>query len=123
MSSSLISSLSFLYNNCETCASLNRNLYTRIFKGIKLEWTTALTFNNCLEMGLEKFADVIIQIADDATKEFSIEHTLNKMKAEWENNRMELTPYKQTGNEFYNFLPYDKTFRQFLGLLSDNLLV
>lgn len=48
-------------------------------------------------MGIEDHAADIVKVAEIATKEYSIEQTLDKMAAEWETNFMELTPYKQTG--------------------------
>lgn len=48
-------------------------------------------------MGIEKCADVIMKIAENASKEYSIERTLDKMLAEWEHIDMELTGYKDTG--------------------------
>ncbi|CAH1982455.1 unnamed protein product [Acanthoscelides obtectus] len=65
--------------------------------GIALEWTPVTTFHDCLKLGIEEYADNMIKIAESATKEYSIEQTLNKMMEEWENNKMELTPYKNTG--------------------------
>lgn len=65
--------------------------------GITLQWTPTITFKNCLELGIEKYTQEILQIGENATKEYSIEKTLEKMMMEWENNNLELTPYKQTG--------------------------
>lgn len=73
------------------------NLY--IFSiGIHLEWTPTVTFHDCLKLGVEDHTDQIIKVAENATKEYTIEQTLDKMVAEWKNNMMELTPYKNTGN-------------------------
>ncbi|XP_023309976.1 dynein heavy chain 1, axonemal-like [Anoplophora glabripennis] len=65
--------------------------------GITLMWTPIITFNDCLSLGIREHSDLIIKIAESASKEYSIEQTMNKMKAEWESNLMELNPYKNTG--------------------------
>ncbi|CAG9819626.1 unnamed protein product [Phaedon cochleariae] len=65
--------------------------------GITLQWTPITTFSDCLKLGIEHFMDSMIKIGETATKEYSIEQTLDKMVAEWENNKLELTPYKNTG--------------------------
>ncbi|KAG5868936.1 Dynein heavy chain 1, partial [Gonioctena quinquepunctata] len=65
--------------------------------GISLQWTPVITFNDCLELGVENYTDVMTKIAENATKEFSIEQTLEKMIAEWATNRLDLNPYKDTG--------------------------
>ncbi|XP_074037842.1 dynein axonemal heavy chain 1 isoform X2 [Leptinotarsa decemlineata] len=65
--------------------------------GISLQWTPVITFHDCLKLGVESFSDEMTKIAETATKEFSIEQTLDKMISEWENNLMELSPYKNTG--------------------------
>lgn len=56
-----------------------------------------LTFQNCVELGVLDHTEDLQQIADNASKEYSIELALDKMESEWENVRMELTPYKNTG--------------------------
>jgi hypothetical protein len=60
-------------------------------------WTPATTFKDCLELGVAEFTDKLVSIADSASKEYSVEQTLEKMMGEWENCMMELTPYKDTG--------------------------
>jgi len=56
-----------------------------------------LTFAKCLEMGLQKYIDMISKVAEKAGKEFSIEQQLDKMEQEWKPIRFEVLPYKQTG--------------------------
>ncbi|KAI4462791.1 dynein heavy chain 1 axonemal-like protein [Holotrichia oblita] len=65
--------------------------------GIEIHWTPALTFKECLALGVEPHTDLVVKISDSASKEYSIEHILDKMVSEWENNFLELTPYKKTG--------------------------
>ena len=47
--------------------------------------------------GIEPYAGVVVKISDNASKEYSIEQTLDKMLAEWEECMLDLTPYKKTG--------------------------
>ena len=56
-----------------------------------------LTFAKCLEMGLQKYIDMISKVAEKAGKEFSIEQQLDKMEGEWKSVRFDVLPYKQTG--------------------------
>ncbi|CAG9772692.1 unnamed protein product [Ceutorhynchus assimilis] len=65
--------------------------------GVDLTWGPLTTFNDMLGLGIEKYADLIKQSADGASKEYSIEQTLEKMMAEWEDNRLDIQPYKATG--------------------------
>ncbi|XP_030766886.1 dynein heavy chain 1, axonemal-like isoform X2 [Sitophilus oryzae] len=64
---------------------------------IQLVWSTTITFHDVLALGVEQYIDEIKSIAEAATKEYSIEQTLDKMLAQWEDNRLELTAYKDTG--------------------------
>lgn len=56
-----------------------------------------------MSLGIEEHGDNINKVAETATKEYTIEQTLDKMVEEWENNIMELTAYKTTGNCILNF--------------------
>ncbi|CAF1941259.1 unnamed protein product [Rotaria magnacalcarata] len=56
-----------------------------------------LTFSKCLDMGLQKYIDMISKVAEKAGKEFSIEQQLDKMENEWKSVRFDVLPYKQTG--------------------------
>lgn len=56
-----------------------------------------LTFSKCIEMGLQKYIDMISKVAEKAGKEFSIEQQLDKMETEWKSVKFEVLPYKQTG--------------------------
>nr|CAD7409039.1 unnamed protein product [Timema poppensis] len=59
--------------------------------------TANLTFRKCLEAGLGEYADVVVQVAESAGKEFALEQALTKMQTEWESIIIELTAYKDTG--------------------------
>ncbi|PSN46069.1 hypothetical protein C0J52_02287, partial [Blattella germanica] len=65
--------------------------------GIEIEFTPALTFQNCLDKGVDKFAEQVIKVGESASKEYAIEDTLMKMQAEWENVKLDVQPYKNTG--------------------------
>ncbi|CAF4566002.1 unnamed protein product [Rotaria socialis] len=56
-----------------------------------------LTFSKCLDMGLQKYIDMISKVAEKAGKEFSIEQQLDKMENEWKSVKFDVLPYKQTG--------------------------
>jgi len=56
-----------------------------------------LTFSKCLDMGLQKYIDMITKVAEKAAKEFSIEQQLDKMETEWKSVKFDVLPYKQTG--------------------------
>lgn len=58
-----------------------------------------MTFKDCLAQGIEPYSELIVKISDTASKEYSIEHILDKMVGEWDNNYLELTAYKKTGKK------------------------
>lgn len=60
-------------------------------------WSPTITFNECLELGIQQYGENIVQIAESASKEFSIEETLTKMESEWNEAVLELTLYKNSG--------------------------
>lgn len=66
-----------------------------------MEWTPVVTFNDCLKLGIEDHINEIVKVAETASKEYSIEQILDKMIAEWANNLMELSAYKNTGNLYF----------------------
>lgn len=57
----------------------------------------ATTYQYFVDLGITQYADLISSISEEATKEYSVETTLQKMKTEWESNDLELTLYKTTG--------------------------
>ncbi|XP_018331814.1 dynein heavy chain 1, axonemal-like [Agrilus planipennis] len=65
--------------------------------GLNIVWTPTLTFNDFLAIGIDLHADLVLHIADIASKEYSIETILDKMQHEWENIDLELQPYKDSG--------------------------
>jgi dynein heavy chain len=65
--------------------------------GFEVKPYEGFTFNNCIEMGLTKFTDEIVDVGEKAGKEFNIESSLAKMKRDWENIEFILKPFKNTG--------------------------
>ncbi|XP_042559183.1 dynein axonemal heavy chain 3 isoform X2 [Clupea harengus] len=52
---------------------------------------------NMVELGLSKFSDKLEEIGSAASKEFSLEKALEKMKKEWADLRLSFTEYRDTG--------------------------
>ena len=65
--------------------------------GFEVKPYEGFTFNNCLEMELQKFSDEIVDIGEKAGKEFNIESSLSKMKKDWETIDFLLIAFKTTG--------------------------
>lgn len=70
--------------------------------GIEMSMSPDLTFENLLSIGIMNFQDVIKEVSESAAKEHAIEDALQKMMKEWESLIMEVTPYKDTGNQIFN---------------------
>lgn len=66
--------------------------------GVALIWSPTITFNECLELGIQEMGESIVRIAESASKEYSIEETLTKMESEWEQADLDLALYKNSGN-------------------------
>lgn len=54
------------------------------------------TFQLCLDRGLMKNVDFIVDIGEKATKEFHIENLLNQMSDQWSEINFVLKPHKGT---------------------------
>jgi dynein heavy chain len=65
--------------------------------GFEVKPYDGFTFNHCLEMGLDKFTEICVDIGEKAGKEFNIESTLIKMKRDWEAVEFKLISFKNTG--------------------------
>lgn len=65
--------------------------------GFEVKPYEGFTFNNCLEMDLQKFIDEIVDIGEKAGKEYNIETSLSKMKKDWEIIDFNLIAFKLTG--------------------------
>lgn len=65
--------------------------------GIQMALTPALTLKGLLLLGITDFEDIVMDVADSAAKEYTIEGTLDKMSNEWETIKMDVMPYKDTG--------------------------
>jgi len=62
---------------------------------IKPEPTTSLS--HMIEFGLQKHLEKLDEISGAATKEYSLEKAMEKMKSEWSGMHFELIPYRDTG--------------------------
>lgn len=65
--------------------------------GFEVKPYEGFTFNNCVEMDLQKYMTEIVDIGEKAGKEYNIEQQLNKMKKDWEAIDFILMPFKNTG--------------------------
>lgn len=65
--------------------------------GIEISFTRALTLEGLLTLGIMAFKDDISDVSDIAQKEYTIESTLNKMMQEWQDIKMDVIDYKNTG--------------------------
>ncbi|XP_075235019.1 sterile affecting ciliogenesis [Lycorma delicatula] len=84
--------------------------------GCQITMTPNLTFNKCLQLGIEKHVDVMMELADHAGKEYVIELALDKMANEWANINLEVTPYKNTGTYIM------KVTDEMLQMLDDHII-
>lgn len=55
------------------------------------------TFAKCMEMNLIEHTDAIVDVGEKAGKEYNIECSMIKMKADWANIELLLKPFKKTG--------------------------
>ena len=69
-----------------------------------------------LELEIDKHAAKIQEISEVATKEYSFERNLEKMKQEWRDLVFDLNPYKDTGT--YVLRGIDET----IALLDDQIV-
>ncbi|EKX31285.1 hypothetical protein GUITHDRAFT_83228, partial [Guillardia theta CCMP2712] len=65
--------------------------------GVEIKPDVSLTLKYMLELGIEKYGDVITEISEVASKEYSFERNLERMKQDWRDLTFELQPYKDTG--------------------------
>ncbi|XP_050527307.1 dynein axonemal heavy chain 1-like [Daktulosphaira vitifoliae] len=85
--------------------------------GVEIVMSPILNFEKCLALGIGKYADELKEISDNASKEFSIEKALEKMKKEWENVKLKLQQHKDTGTYIIK-IPDDE-----LQMLDDHILL
>lgn len=62
--------------------------------GVKLEPKPDQTLAQMVEYGLVRHIPALEEITASATKEFALEHNLNKMKNEWEDAVFNIAPYR-----------------------------
>jgi dynein heavy chain, axonemal len=65
--------------------------------GFEVKPFEGFTFNNCIEMELQKFTEICVDIGEKAGKEYNIETSMSKMKKDWEGIEFRLIPFKNTG--------------------------
>ncbi|KAK0159286.1 hypothetical protein PV328_010182 [Microctonus aethiopoides] len=78
--------------------------------------TPNVTLANLLDSGIMNYKNIIMDIAGNAAKEYSIEAALEKMMNEWANTQMDIIPYKNT--ETFIMKISDET----LVMLDDHIL-
>ncbi|XP_047106954.1 dynein axonemal heavy chain 3 [Schistocerca piceifrons] len=65
--------------------------------GIPLRPTEETSLSDMIDVGLLKHVEKLEEIGVAATKEFSLENNLQKMKEEWDDIEFECIPYRETG--------------------------
>ncbi|OON14263.1 ATPase family protein [Opisthorchis viverrini] len=53
------------------------------------------TLERIVQLGFEQHAEIIHEISGAASKELAIEHTLDNMERLWQNNELDMVPYKE----------------------------
>lgn len=65
--------------------------------GFEFALDDEITLHDALAANLEEKIDAITEVVGIASKEYSIEVSLQKMQSEWEEINLEIEPYKNTG--------------------------
>ncbi|XP_033109939.1 dynein heavy chain 3, axonemal-like isoform X2 [Anneissia japonica] len=65
--------------------------------GFELKPDADTSFYHMLELGLGKFMEKLEEVGAAASKEYSLEKAMEKMKGEWADVYFELIPYRDTG--------------------------
>ncbi|XP_035733901.1 dynein heavy chain 1, axonemal-like [Vespa mandarinia] len=87
-----------------------------VITGIQMALTPTLTFKELILLGIMEYEEVVMKVADEAEKEYSIEGILDKMINAWDTITMDVIAYKNTGT--YIMKIADET----LMLLDDHIL-
>ncbi|XP_021267492.1 dynein heavy chain 3, axonemal isoform X1 [Numida meleagris] len=66
--------------------------------GCEVRPSETTTLQNMLELGLSKYIDQLELIGAAASKEYSLEKSIEKMKSEWVNMQFNLVNYRDTNN-------------------------
>ncbi|VDP22464.1 unnamed protein product [Echinostoma caproni] len=53
------------------------------------------TLERIVQLGFEQYADLVHEISGAASKELAIEHTLDNMERSWQNNELDMIPFKE----------------------------
>ncbi|XP_014239722.1 dynein heavy chain 1, axonemal-like isoform X2 [Cimex lectularius] len=83
--------------------------------GIPINWTPALTYKECINLGVHECGEALVVISDQAKKEYVIEVAIDKMVAEWENCLAQFSPFKNS--DTYIFKLSDEVFQ----MLEDHI--
>ncbi|KAK4469213.1 hypothetical protein MN116_006788 [Schistosoma mekongi] len=99
----------------------NSAMRTRHWDKIKEEMNTQFDVNSddftlerIVELGFEQYSDLINEISGAATKELAIEKSLDTMERLWQNNELDMIPYKD--KSIYKIRSTDEIFEA----LEDN---
>jgi len=84
---------------------------------MKIEITESTTLQDLLNYNLLDKLPEITKVCDNASKEYAIQEALEKMKSEWNDQILDILPYKDTGTYIVHFS--DETLR----LLDDHIVM
>lgn len=65
--------------------------------GFEIKPTENFTYQNCIDMKLADYSEIIVDVGEKASKEYNIEVNLAKMEKEWESIDFTLKDFKNTG--------------------------
>jgi dynein heavy chain, axonemal len=85
---------------CLRMEGMKERHWTQLSKEIGLDiepGVTVQTLNDVVRLNLPEHNEVLMRISEIASREFHIEVSLEKMRAEWADMRMGVTSYKSTG--------------------------
>ncbi|XP_050431121.1 dynein axonemal heavy chain 1-like [Adelges cooleyi] len=85
--------------------------------GVEISMSPLLNFDKCWTLGVGEFSEELKQISDNASKEFTIEGALEKMKKEWEHVKLQMQLYKDTGTHIIKISDEE------LQMLDDHILL
>jgi len=64
--------------------------------GFEVKPFEGFTFQNCIDMNLQKYTDEICEIGERAGKEYNIETSLIRMKSEWTQVALSTKAFRQS---------------------------
>jgi dynein heavy chain len=78
------------------------------------ETSEEFTLEKIIELGLDQHSEIVGEISAAASKELSIEQSLNEIASSWQNTVLDVSPYKDKGH--FKLKPSDEIFQA----LDDN---